>query len=239
MKFQKTDQIYRKKRSKISKKYGKHELWSIIDHWPLYCGIANLSRFMSIADAFRSTLNVPGHIAEFGTWKGANLLFLAKLLKIYDSEGNKLVHAFDSFEGLNEFHSKDGKKAETKKGIYQGSYQRLLEMVRLYDLKDDIIIHKGIIERTLPAFVKKNSSIAFSFVYCDTDLYQSTKLILNTLHPLMVKGGVFVLDEWNYDMWPGETLAVKEFLKVFGEFYILEHVLHARQPSILLRKCKD
>ena len=65
-KFEKTDAKYLKDRKILSEKYGDRELWSVIDHWPVFCGIGNLSRFIAIYEIFRSTLNVPGHIAEFG-----------------------------------------------------------------------------------------------------------------------------------------------------------------------------
>jgi hypothetical protein len=84
MKFKTKDQRYLGERKRISEKYGLRELWSVIDHWPLYGGIANLARFMAISDILRGTLGVPGHVAEFGSWRGANLMFMAKLLRIYD-----------------------------------------------------------------------------------------------------------------------------------------------------------
>ena len=82
-KFAHSDKKYLENRKKFSEKYGERELWSIIDHWPLYAGIGNVARSIAISDLLRGTLTVPGHVAEFGSWRGANLLFLAKLFKIY------------------------------------------------------------------------------------------------------------------------------------------------------------
>ena len=80
----------------------------MIDSWPLYVGIGNLSRFMAIADLLKGTLNVPGHVVEFGSWRVANRMLLAKLLRIYDPMGCKLIHCFESFEGLETFSNEDG-----------------------------------------------------------------------------------------------------------------------------------
>ena len=80
VKFEQIDERYLAERERLAEKYGPRELWSIVDHWPLYCGIVNLARWIAILDVFRTTLAVPGHIAEIGSWRGANLLFLAKLL---------------------------------------------------------------------------------------------------------------------------------------------------------------
>lgn len=92
MKFAKEDARYLSERKVLSDKFGSSELWDTIDHWPLFCGIGNLSRYLAISDLLRSTLTVPGHVAEFGSWRGANLLLLTKLLKIFDPLGSKVVH---------------------------------------------------------------------------------------------------------------------------------------------------
>ena len=84
MKFKSTDERYLERRREFSKQAGARELWSVVDHWPLYCGIKNLARFMAIADLLRGTLGVPGHVAEFGSWRGANTMPMAKLLRIDD-----------------------------------------------------------------------------------------------------------------------------------------------------------
>lgn len=237
-KFESIDKRYFKERTKLSEKYGQRELWSVIDHWPLYCGVANLARYMAIADIFRESLSVPGHVAEVGSWRGATLLLMAKLLRIYDSQGSKLVHCFDSFEGLTEFTGKD-KDSDKFEGWYKGSFEELIDLIELYELSDDIIIHKGLVEETLPSVLGTSKDLSFSLVYCDVDLYQPTQTILKYFHPRVVKGGVFVFDEWNTSEFPGEGLAVNEFLKEFGDCYEVESVRNARQPTLLVRKIKN
>lgn len=238
MKFKKSDEIYKEKRNSISKKMGKRDVWSIIDHWPLYVGNSNLARYLAIADILKSTLNVPGHIAEFGSWKGANLMFMAKLMRIYDPMGAKQIHCFESFEGLSTFTPEDGTASNTL-GEYAGNYEELMEMINLYDFEDDIVIHKGLIQDTLHTLLAKDKGISFSFVYCDTDLFEPTDLILRMLHDRLAKGGVFVFDEWNYEKWQGETIAANKFMADFSDYYEMEHITDTRQPSMLLRKIRS
>ncbi|MGH7091451.1 MAG: TylF/MycF/NovP-related O-methyltransferase, partial [Stellaceae bacterium] len=196
MKFARLDGRYLDERKRFSEKYGNRELWSVIDHWPLYCGIANLGRSLAIAYLLRSTLGVPGHVVEFGSWRGANLLFLAKLLRIFDPHGSKLVHCFESFEGLSTFASEDRAKPGVR-GKYRGSYDELLDIVALYEMEDEIIIHKGLVQDQLPAVLKERAELTVSFCYCDVDLYEPTRIILNEIHPRLAQGGLFILDEWN------------------------------------------
>ena len=238
MKFKTIDTQYLNSRREYSERTGARELWSVVDHWPLYVGTSNLGRFMAISDLLRSTLDVPGHVAEFGSWKGANLLFMAKLLRVFDPHGCKEVHCYESFEGLETFSGEDGAAGKTEKGTYQGNLGELMEMIALADLQDDIVIHKGDISQTLPEALK-NEGLTYSFVYCDTDLYEPTKIVLDKLHPRLAVGALVVLDQWNYEKWPGEAVAVREFLEQHGTNYEMQHIRNARQPSLALRKVRN
>jgi len=235
MKFAATDKKYLANRKRISEKYGERELWSVIDHWPLYCGVGNLARSMAIADLLRSTLGVPGHVAEFGSWRGANLLFLAKLLRIYDPHGSKQVHCFEGFQGLTTFTEPDVASLGNR-GLYKGSYEELIDIISLYEMEDEIVIHKGLVQDTLGPVLASEQELSFSFVYCDVDLYEPTRLILEKLDERLMKGGVFVLDEWNDPNYPGETTGVREFLEKKGSRYDVEHVRNTPRPSLVLRK---
>jgi len=239
VKFAKIDKEYLSKRKNFSNKYGQRELWNVIDHWPLYCGIQNLARNIVISDLLRSTLDVPGHVAEFGSWRGANLLFVAKLLRIFDPMGSKIVHCFESFEGLNDFGKEDpAKSKKLVEGRYKGSYKELMDIITLYHLNHEIEIHKGRIESTLPKVLSKNKSLTFSFVYCDVDLYEPTRIMIENLHHRLSKGGLFIFDEWNDEKWQGETQAANEFLKEHSDEYEILHVKHTRQPSLVIKKMK-
>ncbi|MEM9680416.1 MAG: TylF/MycF/NovP-related O-methyltransferase, partial [Bacteroidota bacterium] len=182
MKFEKIDKKYLSERKKLSQKYVKENLWEIIDHWPLYVGNSNLQRFLTIYELLKTTLDIPGHIAEFGSWRGANTMFMAKVLNMLDPYSNKLVYAFDSFEGLTEFDRKDD-HATSHEGSYKGNILELIDFMKLNNLEDNIVIQKGYIEKTLPVLLDADKALSFSMVYCDTDLYASTKVVLDYLHP--------------------------------------------------------
>ena len=235
MKFEEIDKKYLSTRKEFSSKYGKRDVWEVIDQWPLYVGNSNLQRVLAIYDLLKTTIDVPGHIAEFGSWKGANVMFMAKVLNMIDPNSNKLVYSFDSFEGLTEFDKKDN-DAISLQGSYRGNLDELTDLIKLSNLEDNINIQKGYIENTLPALLTADPALSFSLVYCDTDLYASTKVILDGMHPRLMKNGIFIFDEWNHPTWPGETAAVKEFLDEKGSNYEILHVRNTRQPTLALRK---
>jgi hypothetical protein len=237
MKFRTIDEQYFARRSAFAAKHGgKNEaIWSRTDYWPLYCGFANLARYVAILDIVRKSLTVPGHIAEMGVYRGANLLFVAKLMRLFDPMGWKQVHRFDSVEGLTTFSPEDRAKREAM-GAFAGSYEELKDLIALHELDDEVVIHKGLIQETLPPLLETRPELSFSLVFCDTDLYEPTKLILESLHEKLAIGGMFVCDEWNYELHPGETRAVSEFLSAHPGSYRMEHPLNTRHPTLILSK---
>lgn len=230
-----SDEIYLAARRKVSERVGPQELWSVIDQWPLYVGLGNLSRFVAIYEIFKKQIQIPGDIAEFGSWRGANLMFMAKLLEILDPHGSKRVHCFDNFSGLPPFSSNDGSE-DGKVGEYCGSLEDLRLLIDLYNLNDTISIYPGAIENTLREYLDSDKGVSFSLIYYDADLYEPASVVLELAHERLMKGGIFVFDEWNHPAWPGEGLAVREFMARHGHDYISEHIAGTRQPSLIIRK---
>ena len=225
---------YLEDRKIFSDNIADKSFFEIIDHWTLYCGTQNMARYLYIYDVFKEITDIPGDIAEFGSWKGSNVVFLAKLLSIFQPDSNKKVHCFEGFEGLKTFHEEDGDQ-DGLDGKYKGNYEELLDVIRLYQLDRKLLIHKGLIQNTVPAFVEDNPESKFSFLYFDADLYEPAKIMLDNFAQRLSVGGVILFDEWNTPEWPGETKAVAEFLDVNDNFE-MEYPKYARQPTLLLRK---
>jgi hypothetical protein len=220
---------YLNKRSEYAKLIGSPELFSFIDHWPLYVGVQNIARYLFIYEQLKSVSNISGDIVELGSWKGANLLWFAKSQMFFN--GSKKIHSFDSFEGLTEFTSFDN--SEHLRDKYKGNEDQLRAMIDLYDLKNTIVIHKGLIENTVPSWSTSQEKI--SFIYFDADLYQAAKVTLDYLTPLLSIGGLILFDEYGIPEWPGETMAVDEFLKKNTGYEVIKPT-NCVQPTLMLRK---
>lgn len=229
------DTRYLDARKAFSKKAGPQEIFGVADHWPLYAGTQNIARYFSIYETLKNTPSVPGHVAEFGTWNGSTTMFMAKMMSHYEPNIHRRFLCFDTFEGLPQGSQADGEHNK-QGGAYSGNLERFREMIALYDLEHVIEIHQGLIEKTLPAALKADQSLALSFVFCDADLYEPTKTALEHCHPRLVPGGCFVFDEWARPEWPGETQAVYEFLESHPKEYQELTMPSSRQPSLMIRK---
>ncbi|KAB2877271.1 MAG: hypothetical protein F9K38_13250 [Pseudorhodoplanes sp.] len=221
------DRRYFEARKQLSEKFGRQEVFSIADQWPLYAGTKNIARFLSIYELLKQQRAIPGHVAEFGSWHGAMLMFIIKVLQILAPLERRRILSFDTFSGM---------PTGDRKGYYCGNLETLRSMIDLHDFSHCIEIHQGRIEETLPQALSQDESLQFSFIYCDADLYEPTILALSLCHDRLVSGGVFVLDEWGHADWPGETKAISEFILSHGKEYRMESIPGTAQPTLLLRK---
>ena len=149
-------------------------------------------------------LTVPeGNFAEGGVYKGGVAFFLAQHCK-------NEVHLFDTFVGIPN-------AVEELDNHLNGDFadvtffdECLNELVR----RPTVIFHVGI----FPSTAEDLDFEKFSFVHLDGDTYQTTIDGLNFFFPRMVKGGIIILDDYNWDMCPGVNKAVDEF-NDFNEFH--------------------
>ena len=151
-----------------------------------------------VLDLALSEVTVEGHYLEFGVYKGGTIKYLAKRVR------DRVVHGFDSFEGLPEKWA--GGASNGRKGTFSlgGKLPWVPANVRL---------HKGLFGSTLPTWLEQNPG-PVAFLHVDCDLYSSTRCVLDLLGPRIVPGTVIVFDEYfNYPNWQHhEHRAFQEFV---------------------------
>lgn len=164
---------------------------------------------------------IPGDFVECGVWKGGNIMLIAKVLnnlKIYD----KKIFLYDTFRGMPkpskiDLKIKDlssaydkWKKNQNKK--YNSWCYAPLQVVKknVFSVgypKKNFIFVKGKIENTIPKIIPNKIAI----LRLDTDFYSSIKHGLIHLFPRLSKGGVLIIDDYEY--WSGAKKAVDEYIK--------------------------
>jgi Methyltransferase domain len=102
----------------------------------------------------------------------------------------RLVHGFDSFEGLPE----DWAGHLEQRGAFT-------QKRKLPDVPSNVALHVGWFDQTLPGFLTDHPG-PVTFLHIDCDLYSGTKYILDTLGHRLVAGSVIMFDEYfNYPSW--------------------------------------
>lgn len=143
-----------------------------------------------------------GLVLEFGVAKGASLRHLAGLTP-------RMVHGFDSFEGLPSgwAGTAEGAGAFSTKG-------------RLPKLPGNARLHVGWFDATLPGFLG-GAVGPVALLHVDCDIYASTRTVFSFLVDRIVPGTVIVFDEYfNYPGWRlHEFKAFQEFVAETGRSY--------------------
>ena len=196
-----------------------------IDAFPKYASRQALAKFLTKYEIFQKILHVNGSIVEAGVLHGGGTLAWAKLSSILEPTNHtRKIIGFDTFVGFPSINDKDKKGTDgslLKIGELKGSAQKsVTEAVSIYDENrplnhiPKVELVEGDIVNTAPAYIKENPHLVISMLYLDVDLYQPTKVMLETFLPVMPKGAVIVFDELNAKMFPGETVAVDEILGI-------------------------
>jgi hypothetical protein len=167
-----------------------------------------------IVQGLAKTSSINGAVCEFGVAQGETSALIANEIV----RSNKMLHLFDSFEGLPKPSDKDKLKDDIfslgNMDAYTGTMAYPTDMVkaRLAAVSfpsERYVIHKGFIENLIHTDKQMPSSV--SFAYVDFDFYEPIKLTLNFLHNVTSSGSVIVVDDYDYFS-TGAKTAVDEFL---------------------------
>jgi hypothetical protein len=167
-----------------------------------------------IVGALRKTARLEGDVCEFGVAQGETSALIANEIA---AEG-KILHLFDSFEGLPAPTAKDQLKDDIfslgSMAAYKGEMSCPQDMVegRLAAIRfptDRYRIHKGFIEDLVRD--KTEFPEVVSFAYVDFDFYEPIKLALEFLSGVMCAGGMIIVDDYNFFS-TGAKTATDEFV---------------------------
>jgi hypothetical protein len=217
------------------------ETREVIENFILFLRRVNLAKFLSHIELFKHVIDLPGSIVECGVFKGTSFLTFLKLVEIFcPGDTLKRVVGFDTFHGFVDLNAKDG-PPNVQRGKVVGGWNAndfLPTLKKLVDItqKDSMIprfkrveLVKGDVCKTVPEYVEKNPGFRIALLHLDMDLYEPTLVALKYLYPLVVAGGVVLLDEYAMDGFPGESAAFDEYFQ--GQRPILKKFPYISTPG--------
>ncbi len=194
----------------------------VLPNLGLFLSSKALSRVLFFSEIYRKILHTHGVIMEFGVRWGQTLALLSALRGIHEPfNRHRKIVGFDTFAGFRGMGPEDGERCKTTDGSFSVSeaYDDYLE--KLLALSDSLnpIPHlkkfelvKGDAIHTVPAYLARHPETIVSLAIFDFDIYKPTRAALEAIQPHLMKGSVLVFDELCDDVFPGETLAVREVL---------------------------
>ena len=166
---------------------------------------------------------IDGDFVECGVWQGGNLILMQRLIDFYKE--NRNIYGYDTFEGMtqpNEFDTDINNNTASnlmtiEKKLENNDAQNIwcysgIDTVQnnfnKYTKNNYLKLIKGDVGETL----KKSENLPknISLLRLDTDFYESTKIELEALYPLVVKNGIIIVDDYGH--WRGQKKAVDEYL---------------------------
>jgi hypothetical protein len=195
----------------------------ILPNLGLFLSSKALSRVLFFHEVYKKILHTHGVVMEFGVRWGQTLSLLSALRGIFEPfNRHRKIVGFDTFAGFKGMSETDGALCKTVDGSFSVSdgYEQYLE--RLLGLQEALnpIPHlkkfelvRGDAMETIPAYLERHPETIVSMAVFDFDIYKPTRAALEAIKPHLFKGSVLVFDELADDIFPGETVALRE---VFG-----------------------
>lgn len=195
----------------------------ILANLGLFLTSKNLARILFFYEVYKKMLHSHGVIVEFGVRWGQTLSIMSALRGIFEPfNRHRKIVGFDTFEGLKGISKKDGEFCNSKDGSFSVSpdYEDYLSRILSVQEKLNPMSHlkryeliKGDAVKTVPEYLKQHPETIISLAIFDFDIYKPTKAALKAIKPHLCKGSILVFDELCDNIFPGETVALKE---VFG-----------------------
>lgn len=195
----------------------------IIPNLGLFLNSKTLSRILFFNEIYKKILNVHGVAMEFGVRWGQTLSLLSAFRGIYEPfNRHRKIIGFDTFAGFKGMDFKDGDACKCVDGSFSvadnyetflGKILALQEALNPMNHLKRFELVKGDALTTIPKYFDEHPETIVSLAILDFDIYKPTKTALEQIKPRLVKGSVIVFDELCDDIFPGETVALRE---VFG-----------------------
>lgn len=189
----------------------------------LFLTSKNLSRLLFFYEIYRKIVQMHGIIVEFGVRWGQTLSLMAALRGILEPfNRHRKIVGFDTFAGFVGLSEKDGDKCRCQDGSFAvaDNYEDYLTQILTIQEQLNPMSHirrfelvKGDAVVTVPDYFGRHPETIVSLAIFDFDIYALTKAALEALKPHLAKGSILVFDELCDDIFPGETVAVRD---VFG-----------------------
>jgi len=189
-------------------------IWNAYNSFFLSHDIERLRKVLVRYDLFSQSIDIPGDIIECGVFKGIGIFQWLKFLVIFDPHSVKKVIGFDFFDNFKE-SLKDYEKKSAQSFVEEANYdginpEELMEIAAQMGQEHRLELIKGNAIETVPQYVSDNPGMRISLLHMDFDPYEPTLVALKQFWPLIVRGGLVVLDEYARRGW-GESDAVDEF----------------------------
>jgi len=188
--------------------------WEYENGFYLTCETGRIGKFISHLELYKMISELPGDVAEFGVYKATSLIRFISFRDLFENSSSRRIIGFDAFGEFPKDLSMESDKEFVEDFEHNGGYgvgkEELTKLLKAKGTNNFDLV-KGDICKTSMEYLKNRPELKLSMIHIDVDVYEPTKVILETFWDRLVPGGILVLDD--YGTVEGETRAVDEFFK--------------------------
>jgi hypothetical protein len=189
--------------------------WGYENGFYLFSHPTRLAKCLAHFELYKKIVGLPGHVMEFGVYKGISLLRFATFRNILENDFSRKIIGFDAFGKFPTAHlrQKSDLNFVPQFEAAGGDGLAVEELEGAIQLKGflNIELIKGNALKTLPRYLAENPQTRISLLHLDMDVREPTAYALKKLYSRVVPGGLIVFDDYNAVA--GETDAVDEFVR--------------------------
>jgi len=196
----------------------------------VFSGGSFISAFRTLKQVYKHATEDPYHSADYhakarAAWEGIRFF------------------AFDSFAGLPSTNGLDIHTNVFTGGKFSCNVEDFTENLRSHSCElDKIVIVPGWFDDTCcDDTLKKHNLRKASIVHIDCDLYESTKVVLKFISPLLADGTVIIFDDWycfRGDPRLGEQRAFAEWTEMMPEWIFTQYQKEGPWRNSFIATCR-
>ena len=169
-------------------------------NYHLTMNLDRVSKYVIHYEAMKMIQDVPGAIVECGVFKGTSFARFAIFRELFGNYTSKKLVAFDVFsDDFPDSEFEEDKKIRedwiNTAGGSSISTDQLSSVLDKNDIKNYQLIEGDVLE-TIPRYVNENKGLKISLLNIDIDFVEPTYCALENLFPLVMPGGIILLDNY-------------------------------------------
>lgn len=196
---------------------GNIEANDIANNFGVFATRQQITRFLETFKYWEMIRDIPGHIFEFGVYKGASLIRFATFRDALENDYSRKIVGFDVFGAFPTSQLKvkddlDFIERFEDEGGHGLSFEELKSVLSSKEFENFNLVEGNVFD-TLPAYLKDNPETRIALLHLDMDVKEPTDFTLELLYERVVPGGLIIFDDYNSVA--GETISVDNFANKF------------------------
>jgi hypothetical protein len=195
----------------------RSNIWDYENGFYWFSPKVRINKMLAHYELYKSIINIPGHIFEFGVYKGASLIRFATFRDALENDYSRKIVGFDVFGAFPTSQLKvkddlDFIERFEDEGGHGLSFEELKSVLSSKEFENFNLVEGNVFD-TLPAYLKDNPETRIALLHLDMDVKEPTDFTLELLYERVVPGGLIIFDDYNSVA--GETISVDNFANKF------------------------